>query len=292
MSGCLFALVFCLFGPSEPRYARPEMLLEPKALLEIVNGPTGAYLFLDVRPQAAFEQGHLPGAYWVDEKAWSNLVAQPGPAPLAACHDRPAAFFLPEVTLVVYDDGKTVSAARVWWLLRYWGCKKVQLLHGGYRGWQAVTGPVETGAPLCKQKITPPAAVQQRRLARKADVLANLNQGQIVDARSLGEYCGEDKRARRAGAMPNAKHLDWVDLIDGQTQRFKSAAQLDALFRTAGIDLKRPVITYCQSGGRAAVMAFALELMGAEQVSNYYASWNEWGNQDDTPIVTPAKKPR
>jgi 3-mercaptopyruvate sulfurtransferase SseA len=25
--------------------------------------------------------------------------------------------------------------------------------------------------------------------------------------------------------------------------------------------------------------------MGAPSVSNYYASWGEWGNADDTPIV-------
>jgi 3-mercaptopyruvate sulfurtransferase SseA len=25
--------------------------------------------------------------------------------------------------------------------------------------------------------------------------------------------------------------------------------------------------------------------MGAPQVSNYYKSWAEWGNDDDTPIV-------
>jgi len=25
--------------------------------------------------------------------------------------------------------------------------------------------------------------------------------------------------------------------------------------------------------------------MGATSVSNYYASWGEWGNADDTPIV-------
>lgn len=292
MAAWHLALVFCLLSPSEPRYARPEMLLEPAALREIGKGQAGAYVFLDVRPRAAFEQGHLPGAYWVDEKTWSNVVAQPGPVPLAACHDRPAQLFNPELTLVVYDDGKTVSAARVWWLLRYWGCKKVQLLHGGYRGWQAVAGPVEAGSPQHLEKVTPPVAVQQRLLAQKADVLANLDKGQIVDARSEGEHCGEDKRSRRAGAMPNAKHLDWVDLIDGKSSRFKSAAELDALFRAAGIDLKRPVITHCQSGGRASVMAFALELMGAERVSNYYASWSEWGNQDDTPIVTPAKKPR
>lgn len=37
-------------------------------------------------------------------------------------------------------------------------------------------------------------------------------------------------------------------------------------------------------------MAFGLELMGAKDVSNYYRSWSEWGNADDTPVVLGKKK--
>ena len=29
---------------------------------------------------------------------------------------------------------------------------------------------------------------------------------------------------------------------------------------------------------------FTLKLLGYERVKNYDASWNEWGNRDDTPI--------
>jgi 3-mercaptopyruvate sulfurtransferase SseA len=36
-------------------------------------------------------------------------------------------------------------------------------------------------------------------------------------------------------------------------------------------------------------MAFTLELMGAKDVRNYYRSWAEWGNAEDTPIETPKK---
>jgi thiosulfate/3-mercaptopyruvate sulfurtransferase len=65
---------------------------------------------------------------------------------------------------------------------------------------------------------------------------------------------------------------------------------LTKLFRDAGIDPARPATTYCQSGGRAAVLAFVVELMGGKEVRNYYRSWSEWGNADDTPIEKPKKK--
>ena len=83
----------------------------------------------------------------------------------------------------------------------------------------------------------------------------------------------------------HAKQLEWIDLLDKDTQRFKSAADLRKLFEEAGIALDRPTATHCQSGGRAAVMVFGMELMGANDVSNYYASWAEWSNAVDTPVV-------
>ena len=78
-------------------------------------------------------------------------------------------------------------------------------------------------------------------------------------------------------------------MIEPKSQRFKSAEELSKLFRAAGIDPARPALTYCQSGGRASVVAFALDLMGGADVRNYYRSWAEWGNADDTPIVLPKK---
>ena len=88
-------------------------------------------------------------------------------------------------------------------------------------------------------------------------------------------------------AIPGAVHLEWRELIDPSTHRFKSPDELGKLFKEKNIDLQKPIVTHCQSGGRAAVMAFALELMGAKDVSNYYKSWAEWGNADNTPIVKP-----
>src|SRR5438034_8322801 len=57
-----------------------------------------------------------------------------------------------------------------------------------------------------------------------------------------------------------------------KTHRFKSADELARILMDRKIDLDKPVVTYCQSGGRAAVVAFTLELMGGRQVKNYYRS--------------------
>ncbi len=108
--------------------------------------------------------------------------------------------------------------------------------------------------------------------------------------RSESEYCGEANTAKRNGAIPGAVHKEWTEVIDKKTQRFKSPEALAKLFKEAGVDLDRSSVTYCQSGGRAAVMAFTLELMGVKSVRNYYRSWSEWGNEEDTPVEKPRAK--
>jgi len=158
-------------------------------------------------------------------------------------------------TLVVLYDAKTINdAARIWWILHYWGIPDVRLLNGGWRGWLAAGGSVSRETPA-----VPPVGVKLRahkkRLATKGQLLQSLKTHslQIIDARSDAEYCGTAHTAKRNGAIPGAIHLEWKDVINPLTDRFKKPEQLARLFREAHIDLDRPAVTHCQSGGRAAV---------------------------------------
>ncbi|MCU0705576.1 MAG: sulfurtransferase [Fimbriiglobus sp.] len=265
-------------------YPRPELLIEPARLgkADVARG----FVVLDAREKARYDDGHVPNARWVDHAAWAKAFGHGGDA--AGWAKRIGALGVgPDTKVVVYDDNSTKDAARIWWLLRYWGVEDVRLLNGGWNGWLAGKHPTS------KEEVKPaPVAFEAKarpdRLATKEQLLKSLTGGglQIVDARSEKEFCGVEKMAnKKAGAIPGAKQLEWIDLIDKDTQRFKPAADLKKLFAAAGIDPTKPTATHCQSGGRAAVMAFGLELMGSKDVSNYYPSWSEWGNADDTPVV-------
>jgi thiosulfate/3-mercaptopyruvate sulfurtransferase len=272
-------------------YARPELLVEPRNLS--AAGPD--VVVLDARSEAAYAKGHIPGAVRVDHDAWKGAFKNGGDSP--GWSRRIGELGIgPQTQVVIYDDALSKDAARIWWILRYWGVDKAALLNGGWHGWQAPDRMAEqpVAKPIPKEFKAQPRAA---RLALKAALLKQLKDTQhtpqIVDARSEKEYCGDDTRsARRSGAMPGAKHLEWSDLIDSKSQRFKPAAELKQMFSDAGIDLKKRTVTHCQTGGRSSVMAFGMELMGADDVANYYASWAEWGNAADTPIEKPPAKPR
>lgn len=267
----------------EAKYPRAELLVSPEQLAD--KNFAASFVVLDARPKAKFDAGHVPNARWVDPadwaksfdgndaKGWGQRIAGQG---IGA-----------KSKVVVYDDAMNKDAARVWWILRYWGVEDVRLLNGGWSAWTRKNLPVSKTPPETIEAAEFHPQPFAARLATKEKILETLPQKsfQIVDARSEGEYCGTEKlKNQRAGAIPGAKHLEWSDLINAETQEFKPAAELKKLFAEAGIDLDRPTITHCQGGGRSSVMAFGLELMGAKDVRNFYRGWSEWGNTPDTPI--------
>jgi thiosulfate/3-mercaptopyruvate sulfurtransferase len=270
-----------------PQYAHAEMLIEAPELARAVAAKT--VHVLDARPKAKYDAGHVPGALWVDSAAWGKAFA--GTPDKEAWAKRLGEYGLEaDAPVVVYGDDAR-EPARVWWVLRYWGFKDVRLLNGGWLAWASGNSAMSKEAPRV-EPTAPKLTAHPDRLATKEQVLGHVKDKdrQIIDARSAKEYCGEEKLTnKRGGAIPGAKNLEWSDLI-GKDGRFKGADELTKLFKEHDVSLKEPAVTYCQSGGRAAVMAFALELMGAKDVRNYYRSWNEWGNDPDTPVVTPKKK--
>lgn len=268
----------------DDKYPRPELLIEPAQLskADLAEG----FVILDAREKAKYDEGHVPSARWVDHAAWAKSFGYGGEADSWGKRIRELGVGR-ETKVVVYDDNSNKDAARIWWLLRYWGVDDVRLLNGGWMGWRSGGNMTDKGEAV-PVAVNFEAKARPYRLATKEQLLKSLKDGgiQIVDARSEKEFCGVDKLTnKRAGAIPGAKQLEWVDLIDKNTKRFKSSAELKKLFNGAGIDLTKTTATHCQSGGRAAVLAFGLELMGARDVSNYYQSWSEWGNTDNTPVV-------
>lgn len=268
------------------KYPHPELLIEAPQLAKEVAAKK--VHVLDVRPSAKYAAGHVPGALWVDTRSWSKAFAA-GPDKETWVKLLGGYGLEADAPVVVYGDDVR-EAARVWWVLRYWGFKDARLLNGGWAAWTADGGTVSKEAPR-PEPTTPRLTANADRLATKGQVLEYVKGKDhlIIDARSDNEYCGEQKLAKRGGAIPGARNLEWSDLLE-RNGRFKSPEELMKLFQEHGISTREPAVTYCQSGGRASVVAFALELMGAKDVRNYYRSWNEWGNDPDTPIVTPRKK--
>src|SRR5436190_6274979 len=186
----------------EPLDGQAGPLTDVKALARALAGATPPVL-LDVRWRLggppgieAYRAGHLPRSVFVDLDA--DLAAEPGPA---GRHPLPPAGRFQEAmrragvstgsTVVVYDEVDATSAARAWWLLRYFGHRDCHVLDGGFRAWRAAGGQVATGdcaAPGGGDFTARPGHMP----VLDADAAVGLaRRGLLLDARARERYRGE-----------------------------------------------------------------------------------------------------
>jgi thiosulfate/3-mercaptopyruvate sulfurtransferase len=265
--------------------ARPEMLVDTAWLAQ--HGADPNVRVVDMRPNG-YAAGHVPGAVFLANSAIRDVKNTPTFVPAVA--DFAALMrklgISNKTRVIVYDERGGLYAARLWWILRYYGHPNVALLDGGWTKWSAEGRPVSTEEPAVTPADFTPRA-NPRWLATADDVLAAIKTGRvkIVDARTVGEIEGRDLRnIKRGGAIPASTAVYWEDGLDPKTRTFKSAAELRQLFADRGIRPQDDVIAYCQVGMRASHDLFMLHLIGYNNLRNYYGAWEEWGNREDLPI--------
>ena len=278
-------------GPSVARsdddqYANAHLLIETEQLAAQLQQP--GLRILDLRSQEKYAQGHIPGAVFFDTTQLKDPVEKlyaPGPETVARILS--AHGISNETRVVAYDDQGGLWATRLWWVLDYYGHPQAQVLNGGWNKWVKENRPVDQSVP----SVTPTPYTPKRNenvVCTLDYLLANLNRPDvvIVDARTAAEYNGIDVRAQRGGHVPNAVNIDWQRNLTSEEPRvWKPARELRQLYESAGVTPNKQVITYCQTGVRAAHVFFTLRLLGYQTVRTYDGSWAEYGNRPDTPIA-------
>ena len=281
-------------------YARPDALVSTEWLSEHLDDPhvrvlDSSYKQPGVTPTARqdYESGHIPGAVFFD----IDDVAEPGtslphmiPSPERFAAKMAERGIGDGDRVIVYDAVGLSSAGRAWWMLRLFGHNDVALLDGGLPRWKAEGRPIDSAAPsIPPRRFT--ARFRPELVRDKAALLADLGvrREQVVDARAAGRFEGtaeETWPGRRRGHIPGSRNLPFDRVTDPAGRRVRGAEELRLLFREAGVDLERPIVTSCGSGVTACAVAFAAHLLGHPGAAVYDGSWSEWGLPDGPPIET------
>jgi thiosulfate/3-mercaptopyruvate sulfurtransferase len=190
--------------------------------------------------------------------------------------------------IVVYYGSDWVSpSTRVIFTLDYLGLgDRTALLDGGMRAWKGAGHAVSAVAPPAR------AGRLRERPTGNTIVTADWVEAQIgqpgvavVDARARVFYDGvREGEPGKKGHVPGALSVPFTELANDRLH-VRSRAELEAVFRQAGVKPGDVVVGYCHIGQQATAMLFAARLLG-HQVRLYDGSFQDWARRD-RPIATP-----
>jgi thiosulfate/3-mercaptopyruvate sulfurtransferase len=269
--------------------------IKREELLEILNNSD--VIIIDCRfdllnPAWGYEdylESHLPGAIYadLDNDLSGKLSEQTGRHPLPE----------PEIFIntcskwgidqtkqvVVYDTTFGSYAARLWWMLRYFGHQNVALLDGGFTYWIQAGLPVVSGNYSNEPAVF--VGVPDNSLLVKTNEMESIikrDEFIIIDARSNERYRGiEEPIDKIAGRIPssiNFYHQNNLDpqgtLLPYETLRLKYSQLL-------GNQIDNEKIVYCGSGVTSCLNIAVMNHINLSNTRLYLGSWSEWIQNPD-----------
>ncbi len=236
---------------------------------------------------------HLPGAVFFDVDAVADhddSLPHMYPTADQFARDVAALGISSGDTVVAYDSGGWVAAPRAWWMFLSFGHRDVRVLDGGLKKWLREGRPTHSG----QVKARPgkfQAKFDSSFVRSQQQLIDNLttHAEQVVDARPRPRFEGtaaEPRAGLRGGHIPGSRSVPYAGLFDAATGAMKPLEELRRIFKDAGVDMAKPIVTSCGSGVSALVLTLALYRLGVRGSALYDGSWSEWGLPDGPPVAT------
>jgi thiosulfate/3-mercaptopyruvate sulfurtransferase len=245
--------------------------------------------------QDYYLKSHIPGAVYfhLDKDLSAPIIPgktgrHPLPSPEESAQRLGAKGIAPGMQVVVYDDlGGSLSAVRLWWMLRWLGHTAVAVLDGGWQKWLAEEKPTSSG-----QEIRPSqafAASPRQWMFLTTEQVDNVRQDpsyRIFDVRTAERYRGEVEPIDPvAGHIPGAISAPYLNNLDDKGC-FLSPEVLRAHYQPLLGDIPpERVVFYCGSGVTSIHSILAVMHAGLGEARLYAGSWSEWIADPNRPIA-------
>ena len=270
---------------------------------------------------SAYAAGHVPNALYahLDRDLSGPITPDSGRHPLPSLERLAETFgrwgIDDDVQVIAYDQGNGAFAARLWWLLRWAGHRKVAVLNGGFAAWQQAGLPTDTVPGARQPRIFTPR-LDDRAVVSTAELERVVSAGELasgasvlVDARGADRFAGENETIDPvAGHIPGARNHPFVRNVDAKG-RFLPAGELRERWQAtlgggavggatlggaggagagggvADATVAKRAIAMCGSGVTACHNLLALEVAGFPGARLYAGSWSEWIRDPSRPVT-------
>ena len=233
--------------------------------------------------RAEYVRGHIPGAAFVelDDVTGDGAGRHPLPSRGEFESAMRAAGVSARTRVVAYDDAGGSVAARLWFLLRWFGHPAQAVLDGGIKAWG---GPLEEGELEVARGDFIASPPDGSKIVNFEDVVA-LRGVPLIDSRAGERYRGETEPIDpKKGHIPGARSAPFAGNLDDEG-RFRPKEELRARFAALDVEEGAGVVVYCGSGVNACHNLLALELAGITDARLYAGSWSDWSHRD-APVAT------
>ncbi len=276
-----------------------DTLIDASSLAPLLGDPRTAVIdcrFDLAHPEAGragYLAAHIPGARYASLDADLSAPVAPGtgrhplPDPGDFARTLGALGVDNDTQVIAYDAANGAFAARLWWMLRWLGHRRVAVLDGGFAAWTASGGAVEAGPVPAARRVFAPRADAAAWLTTDA-VAAALGDPRrtLIDARLPERFSGAvEPLDKVAGHVPGARNYPF-HLNLGADGRFLAPGELRRRW-LAFLDGAAPggVIAMCGSGVTACHNLLALELAGLAGAALYAGSYSEWISDPGRPVA-------
>ena len=256
---------------------------------------------LDVRNPDLYAKGHLPSAVnchsiftylsTSDTKGISELknTFQDAFQEAGICGDE---------HVITYENSLQTlygASCRGLYLLKLLGHPNVSILGGGYDKWAQEDYPITDNTPKIERGTFKAQWLPADLWSDKEDVIKAIceKKAVLLDVRDLDEWNGTSSSpygkdfVPRKGRLPGAVHMLWKDFMEWKEDGLmylKSGSDVLKMCAAKGITPDQNIIVYCFKGARASNTYVAMKEAGFKNVTNYFASWNEWARNPDLEI--------
>ncbi len=261
------------------------------------NAGKSGIVFVDLRGNAAYLRGHVPGAIhtnygkdgWREKNSGGIIGMIPSSTKLAKLFGGLGIGNNDHIVLLPPGNSSSDMGigTRIYWTFKVMGHDAVSILNGGMKAYKKSKATLEKGKlKLASKTFTP--HWRNDMIVSRADVKKALEAGvPLIDSRTYDQYVGlnQHPKAKSKGTIPGAIVLPQNWLTVGGKGSFRSNSELKKIYDASGIPTSGEQITFCNTGHWASIDWFVgSELVGNKQTQMYDGSMVDWTADSSMPM--------